>query len=48
MGFEVKKSQIQLENPIKEVGEYPIKVLLDHNLETEIRVIVAKEESVQL
>ncbi len=41
MGFEVKKSQIKLSSPIKEVGEFPIKVNLDHNLEIEIRVIIS-------
>lgn len=44
MGFEVKKSQIILEEPIKELGEFPVEVDLDHNLETEIRVIVAAEK----
>ncbi len=44
MGFEVKKSQIKLEEPIKEVGEFPIKVSLDHNLEAEIRVVIAAEK----
>lgn len=41
MGFEVKKSQINLEKPIKELGEFPVKISLDHNLETEITVIVS-------
>jgi len=40
MGFGVKKSQIKLENPIKEVGEFPISISLDHNLEVEIKLIV--------
>jgi large subunit ribosomal protein L9 len=44
MGVEVKKSQIILENPIKELGEFSIKVNLDHNLETEIKVIVTEEK----
>jgi|SRR3989344_1376103 len=44
MGFDVKKSQIDLKNPIKELGEFPVKVNLDHNLETEIRVIVSEEK----
>ena len=39
----VKKSQILLEQPIKELGEYPIKVLFEHNLEVEIKVIVTEE-----
>ena len=44
LGFEVKKSQITLENPIKELGEFPIKINLDHNLEVEIKVIINKQE----
>lgn len=44
MGFEVKKSQIHLEKPIKELGEFPVKISLDHNLEVEIKVVVTKEE----
>jgi len=43
MGFEVKKSQILLENPIKETGEFPVKINLDHNLEVEIKAIIAGE-----
>lgn len=45
MGFEVKKSQINLEEAIKEVGEFSVKISLDHNLEAEIKVIVNKEEA---
>ncbi len=40
LGFEIKKSQIVLENPIKETGEYPVKIRFEHNLESEIKVIV--------
>lgn len=43
MGFEVKKSQINLEKPIKEVGEFAVKITLEHNLEAEIKVVVSKE-----
>ncbi len=45
MGFEVKKSQIELSSPIKELGEFPISIKLDHNLEAEIKLIVAAEET---
>jgi len=45
MGFEVKKSQIKLENPIKELGEFPISISLDHNLEAEIKVIIIAEKN---
>ena len=53
MGFEVKKSQVKLENPIKELGEFPVSISLDHNLEVEIKVIItavpkdANEEKIE-
>jgi large subunit ribosomal protein L9 len=43
MGFDVKKSQIKLEHPIKEIGEYPISINLAHNLEAEIKLTVTEE-----
>ena len=43
-GFEVKKTQIELVEPIKELGEFPVKIKFEHNLEAEIKVIVNKEE----
>jgi large subunit ribosomal protein L9 len=43
-GFDIRKNQIELEKPIKETGEFPIKVSLDHNLESEITVIIKGEE----
>ena len=45
MGFELKKSQIKLTEPIKELGEFPIKVGLEHNLEVEISLIITGEKS---
>ena len=44
-GFDIKKTQIELAEPIKDVGEYPVKIRFEHNLEAEIRVIVQKEEA---
>ncbi|MBI2574100.1 MAG: 50S ribosomal protein L9 [Candidatus Wildermuthbacteria bacterium] len=43
MGFDMKKNQIKLEEPIKELGEFQVKLSLDHNLEAEIRVIVTEK-----
>ena len=43
MGFDVKKSQVKLADPIKDLGEFPVDVNLDHNLEVEIKVIVSGE-----
>jgi len=45
MGFEVKKSQVNLEKPIKELGEFPAKINLDHNLEVEIKLIIVEEKA---
>jgi len=47
MGFEVKKSQVKLEEPIKNIGEYPVSISLDHNLESEIKVIITAENTKQ-
>lgn len=44
MGFEVKKSQVTLKEPIKELGEFNVPINLDHNLESEIKVIVSGEK----
>jgi len=42
-GYEIKKNQILLEKPIKELGEFPVKVKLPHNLEIEIKIIAVEE-----
>lgn len=47
LGFEIRKSQIDLPEPIKELGEFPVKIKFAHNLEVEIRVIVIEEKSLQ-
>lgn len=44
LGFSVKKSQIELKEPIKELGEFPVKIKFDHNLEAEIKLIVTEEK----
>lgn len=43
MGFEVKKTQLELAEPIKEIGEYPVSIKFDHNLECQIQVIINGE-----
>ena len=43
LGFEIKKNQIDLIEPIEEIGEYPIKIKLDHNLESQVQVIINEE-----
>ena len=44
MGFEIKKDQIILDKPFKELGEFSAKVNLDHQLEANIRVIIEPEK----
>jgi len=44
LGFDVKKNQIDLPEPIKEIGEFPIKIHLEHKVEAEIKVIVTEEK----
>ena len=44
LGFEIKKSQVALAEPIKELGEFRVKIAFEHGLETEITVFVAAEE----
>ena len=44
LGFDVKKNQIEVKEAIKDLGEYPVKIKFDHNLEAEIKIIVTREE----
>ena len=44
LGFEVKKNQILLQESIKELGEFPVKIHFEHNLEAEIKVIIIEEK----
>ena len=47
LGFEIKKNQILIKDPIKELGEFPVKINFQHNLEAEIKLIVTSEEEPQ-
>lgn len=42
-GFEIKKGQVKLEEPIKETGEHEVIVELPHNLEAKVKIIVTEE-----
>lgn len=42
--LEVKRKQIDLENPIEELGEFTVDLSFKHNLEAQIRVIVTEKE----
>lgn len=42
-GTEISESSIELTQPIKEIGEYPVKVNFNHGIEVGIKVIIEKE-----
>ena len=42
-GFEVDKRQIQLKDPVKALGEYPVTVKVFRDIISEIKIHVAKE-----
>lgn len=44
LGFDIKKQKIELAQPIEELGEFPVKIKFEHNLESEITVIVTEEK----
>jgi len=44
MNFNIQKSQIELKNSIKELGEFSVKISFDHNLEATIKIIVTEEK----
>src|SRR3989338_9743959 len=44
LNFDIKKSQINLKHPIKETGEFPVKIHFPHNLEAEIKVIITEQK----
>ena len=44
LGFEIKPAQIELEEPLGELGEFPLKVKFEHNLEAEISIIITEEK----
>lgn len=45
-GFDVKKSQINLKDPIKNLGEFKVEIDLDHNLEAEVTLTIASDVQV--
>jgi large subunit ribosomal protein L9 len=42
--IEISEKSIIIESPIKEVGEYEIKIRLDHGLETSLMLAIEKEK----
>lgn len=42
-GYSVTPKQVKIEEPIKELGEFPVTIEFEHGLEADIRVIVEAE-----
>lgn len=40
---EISEKSIVLESPLKEIGEYEIKIRLDHGIETSLMLVIEKE-----
>ena len=43
-GYNIDKKQIEIEKPIKELGEFDIRINLDMGLEAKIKLIITGEE----
>ncbi len=46
-GFEVRKNQVEIDTPIKSLGEFSVKIKFDHQLEAKITVLVEPETEEQ-
>ena len=47
LGFDIKKEQIALDKPLKQLGEFPIKIELEHQLEVNITLLIEPEPDVE-
>ncbi len=45
MGYELDRRRVLLSEPIKRLGEFPVRIKLHQDVETEVKVIVAARES---
>lgn len=43
-GFEIKKGQVKIDEPIKEIGEAEVVIEFPHGLEAKIKIIVIEEK----
>lgn len=43
-GFDIKKDQVDLKKPFEELGEFPVKLKFEHNLEADIKIIITEEK----
>ena len=43
-GYKLEKKQIELKEPLASVGEFPVKIRFNDNLEAEIKVVITEEK----
>lgn len=43
-GYNIDKSKIEISQSIEELGEFPVKIKFDHNLEPEITIVISEEK----
>jgi len=44
MKYDIGAAKIELEKPLAEIGEFPVKIKFAHNLEAEIKVIISPHQ----
>jgi len=44
LGYDIKKTQIELEEPLQEIGEFPVKLKFQDGLEAEIKIIITPKK----
>lgn len=43
IGHDIGNAKIELDKPIEELGEFPVKIKFPHNLESEIKLIIIEQ-----
>lgn len=43
MGYDIDKKRVILDAPLEDLGEHEASIKFDHNLETQIKIIIAEE-----
>ena len=47
LNYDIEKTRVQLDQPIKELGEFPVVIALPHGLESQVKVIVEEEPALK-
>jgi large subunit ribosomal protein L9 len=45
LGYDIKKAQIELEEPLQEIGDFPVKLKFQDGLEAEIKIIITPKDN---